>query len=75
MGLPALLICLARVPGTAQRAPALAALVGAVALRPLIRELPRMVLLVPFALGTADLMRRRRVVVDSALYMDLATDG
>jgi hypothetical protein len=32
-------------------------------------------LLVPFALGTADLMRRLRVVVASALYMDLATDG
>jgi hypothetical protein len=63
MGLPARRICLARVPDPAQGALALYALVGEVALRPLMRELPRMVVLGPFALETADLLLRRRVVV------------
>jgi hypothetical protein len=63
MALPARCICLARVPDPAQGALALATLVGAVFLRSLMRELPRMVVLVPFALGTAGLMQRRRVVV------------
>jgi hypothetical protein len=63
VGLPAQRICLARVPDPAQSALAPPALVGAVARRPLMRELPRMVVLGPFALETADLLRRRRVVV------------
>jgi hypothetical protein len=43
MGLPDRRICLARVPDSEKGALALSALVGAVALRPLMRELPRTV--------------------------------
>jgi hypothetical protein len=63
MGLLARRICLARVPDPAQGALALSALVGAVALSQIMRELTRMVVLGPFELETADLLWCRRVVV------------